>query len=160
MPSLLATAVTAGSFRAFVTGISRAKLGHLLCEPGPFTVFVPPDAAFVHVTGGGLWGLTDDITILTRVLAYHIVPGRWTAAAMVRRHSLRTVRGECVEVELDGGIRVGGAHVLKPDLLAANGILHIIDRVILPPELSRVCIHTEPAVIARQSDAPGDMMSV
>jgi uncharacterized surface protein with fasciclin (FAS1) repeats len=158
MRNLLATTIRSGSFSAFVTAISRARLGHLLSKPGPFTVFVPTNAAFAQATGGGLWSLTDDISILTRVLACHIVPGRWTAAAMVRRRSLRSVRSELVEVELDGGIRVGGAHVLKPDLIAANRVLHITDGVILPPGLPWVGIHTGPVLIARPSNSSGEMM--
>jgi uncharacterized surface protein with fasciclin (FAS1) repeats len=154
MLNLLATSIGAGSFRAFVTAISRAKLGRLLSGPGPFTVFVPTDAAFAQATGGGMWSLTGDLTTLTRVLACHIVPGRWTAAAMVKQHSLRTLRGERVDVELDGGIRVGGAHVLKPNLLAANGVIHIIDGVILPPELPWLGDHAEPVVIARPPNSP------
>lgn len=135
MLNLLATTIGTGSFRSFVTALSRAKLGHLLSEPGPFTVLVPTDAAFAEATGGDLESLADDIPTLARVLACHIVPGRWTAAAMAKQRSLTTLRDERVEVELDGGIRVGGAHVLMPDLLAANGVIHIIDRVILPLEL-------------------------
>ena len=132
MLNLLATTASSGSFKAFVSAVSRAKLGYLLAEPGPFTVFVPTDAAFAHVTGGGGLGLTGDLVTLKQVLACHIVRGRWPAALMVRQRSLKTLQGERVSIELKSGIHVGGAHVIKPDLIAENGVIHVVDHVILP----------------------------
>ncbi len=146
--NLLATAIAAGSFRAFITALARAQLSHLLAEPGPFTILVPTDAAFTQLTGRGAWNLTSDLPTLKQVLACHIVPGRGTAAAMVHQHSLHTLRGERIEVQVDRGIRVGGARLLKSDLVAANGLVHIIDRVILPAHVLRLGLRVEPVVIA------------
>ncbi len=149
MLNLLATTVSSGSFKAFVSAVSRAKLGYRLAEPGPFTIFVPTDVAFAQVTGGGSWELTGDLVTLKRVLACHIVRGQWLAALMVRQRSLKTLQGERVPIELTHGIHVGGAHVIKPDIIAENGVIHIVDHVILPAECRSPGLYSGSPVLPR-----------
>ncbi len=127
------TAVAAGSFKTLVTAVKAAGLVETLKGPGPFTVFAPTDAAFAKVPREALEELLNDKEKLTAVLTYHVVPGRVTAAQVVKLHSAKTVQGGKLKIRTHGDtVRVDNARVLKTDVLASNGVIHVIDTVLMP----------------------------
>lgn len=129
------TAVAAGSFKTLVSAIKAAGLVETLQRPGPFTVFAPTDAAFAKLPAGTLDSLLkpENKAKLVAILTYHVVPGR-TMSADLNGKDLRvkTVEGE--EVTIDGrkGVMVNNAHVINPDIAADNGVIHVIDTVLIP----------------------------
>ena len=129
------TAVEAGQFKTLVTAVKAADLVETLKGKGPFTVFAPTDEAFAKVPKEKLEALLKDKKALTAVLTYHVVPGKVMAADVVKLDSAKTVQGEPVKiVAKDGKVMVNGAHVVKTDIVCGNGVIHVIDAVILPPE--------------------------
>jgi uncharacterized surface protein with fasciclin (FAS1) repeats len=127
------TAVAAGQFGTLVKAVQAAGLVDVLKGPGPFTVFAPNDAAFAKVPAETLSGLLGDKAALTRVLTYHVVPGRYTAAEVSRAPWLKTVQGQSLFVTSgEGEVRVDGAKVVAADIATSNGIVHVIDTVVLP----------------------------
>lgn len=126
------TAVSAGSFKTLATALQAAGLVDTLKGPGPFTVFAPTDEAFAKVPKADLDALLKDKTKLTSVLTYHVVPGR-VMAADVKPGAVKTVQGQSLTVRTDGGkVMVDDATVTKTDVVASNGVIHVIDRVMLP----------------------------
>jgi uncharacterized surface protein with fasciclin (FAS1) repeats len=126
------TAVAAGSFTTLVKAIQAAGLVETLKGPGPFTVFAPSDEAFAKLPAGMLEGLLKDKAKLASVLTYHVVPGKVTAAEVVKLSSAKTVQGQLLQIDAKDGVRVNDARVVKTDIEASNGIIHVIDSVILP----------------------------
>ena len=136
------TAVAAGSFSTLATALDAAGLVETLKGPGPFTVFAPTDEAFAQLPAGTLEALLADPEALRAVLAYHVVPGRVTAADVIALPAATTVQGEDVTISSDAtGVRVNDATVTMPDVMARNGIIHVIDSVILPPSLTAAASH-------------------
>ena len=125
------TAVSAGNFNTLVNALQAAGLVDTLKGPGPFTVFAPTDAAFAKIAPADLDALLKDKAALTRVLTYHVVPGR-VMAADVRDGSVMTVQGSSVTLATQGGVTVDGAAVVTADVPADNGVIHAIDTVIMP----------------------------
>jgi uncharacterized surface protein with fasciclin (FAS1) repeats len=125
------TAVSAGSFNTLVAAVKAAGLVDTLKGPGPFTVFAPTDAAFAKIPKADLDALLADKQRLTKVLTYHVVPGR-VMAADVKSGEVKTVQGSMISVSTAGGVKVNGANVVKTDVVADNGVIHVIDAVILP----------------------------
>ena len=125
-------AASAGSFNTLVTAVKAAGLVDTLKGDGPFTVFAPTDEAFARIPQETLDGLLADKEALTRVLTYHVVPGRVMASDVAGIRSARTVQGQSITVDTSEGVRVDGARVIKTDILASNGVIHVIDEVILP----------------------------
>ena len=127
------TAVAAGSFTTLVKAVQAAGLVETLKGPGPFTVFAPNDAAFAKVPADVLAGLLADKAALTKVLTYHVVPGRVTSADLARSTWAKTVEGGSLLVGAgEGEVRVDGAKVIGADLETSNGLIHVIDTVLLP----------------------------
>ena len=127
------TAVAAGDFNTLVTAVKAAGLVETLKGEGPFTVFAPTDAAFAKVPTDTLNALLADKTALANVLTYHVVAGKVMAADVVKLTSAETVQGQAVSVEVkDGKVYVDGAQVVTTDIKASNGVMHVIDAVILP----------------------------
>ncbi len=127
------TAVNAGSFNTLVTAVKAADLVETLKGDGPFTVFAPSDAAFDKVPGETLDSLLADKSALANVLTYHVVAGKVTAADVVKLSEAKTVQGQNVKIEVkNGNVFVDGAQVVSADIEASNGIIHVIDTVILP----------------------------
>ncbi len=126
------TAVQAGSFTTLAKALTAAGLVETLKGPGPFTVFAPTDAAFAKLPAGILDGLLADKAKLTQVLTYHVVPGTVMAADVVKLSSAKTVQGQSVKITTSGGVKVDNANVVKTDVIATNGVIHVIDAVILP----------------------------
>lgn len=126
------TAISAGQFKTLVKAVQEAGLVETLKGKGPFTVFAPTDEAFAKLPAGTLDALLKDKSKLTQVLTYHVVPGKVTAA-QVRPGSVKTVQGQSLEVRTQGGsVMVDEAKVIKTDVMASNGVIHVIDTVVLP----------------------------
>ena len=127
------TAVAAGDFSTLVTAVKAAGLVETLKGEGPFTVFAPTDAAFAKVPTETLNALLADKAALANVLTYHVVAGKVMAADVVTLTSAVTVQGQSVSIEVkDGKVYVDGAQVVATDIKASNGVIHVIDAVILP----------------------------
>mgnify|MGYP001390591724 CR=1 FL=1 len=126
------TAVAAGNFTTLVTALRAAGLVDTLKGPGPFTVFAPTDAAFAKIPRAQLDALLADRNRLTQVLTFHVVPGR-VMAADVRPGEVATVQGGRLTVATGGGnVTVNGARVTATDIAASNGVIHVIDTVVMP----------------------------
>jgi uncharacterized surface protein with fasciclin (FAS1) repeats len=126
------TAIAAGSFNTLVTAVKAAGLVDTLKSDGPFTVFAPTDAAFAKLPEGTVEGLLADKAKLTAVLTYHVVAGEYKAEDVVKSHELKTVQGQSINIDTSNGVRVDSANVVKTDILTSNGVIHVIDSVILP----------------------------
>jgi uncharacterized surface protein with fasciclin (FAS1) repeats len=125
------TAVAAGSFKTLATALQAAGLVDTLKGKGPFTVFAPTDEAFAKVPKADLDALLKDKAKLTAVLTYHVVPGK-VMAADVKAGKVKTVQGSEITVATAGGVKVDAANVVKTDIVADNGVIHVIDSVIMP----------------------------
>ena len=129
---IVETAISAGQFKTLVTALQEADLVDTLKGDGPFTVFAPTDAAFAKLPAGALDALVKDKDKLAAVLTYHVVPGK-VMAAQVKPGKVKTVQGESLNVSSQGGsVMVDNAKVTKTDIGASNGVIHVIDTVILP----------------------------
>ncbi len=126
------TAVAAGSFKTLATALTAAGLIDTLKGAGPFTVFAPTDEAFAKLPAGTLEALLKDKAKLTAVLTYHVVAGKVLAADVVKLKSAKTLQGSSVTINTAMGVKVDGANVVKTDIACSNGVIHVIDAVILP----------------------------
>ena len=126
------TAVQAGNFTTLAKALTAAGLVDTLKGPGPFTVFAPTDEAFAKLPAGTLEALLADKAMLTKVLTYHVVPGNVMAANVMKLSSAKTVEGRSIRISKSGGVKVDDANVVKTDIVASNGVIHVIDAVILP----------------------------
>jgi len=126
------TAVEAGQFNTLATALQAAGLVDTLKGPGPFTVFAPTDEAFAKLPKADLEALLADKQRLTAVLTYHVVPGK-VMSADVQAGAVATVQGSALNVAIDGStVRVDDATVIATDIVAANGVIHVIDSVVIP----------------------------
>lgn len=125
------TAVAAGSFKTLATALQAAGLVDTLKGKGPFTVFAPTDEAFAKIPKADLDALLKDKSKLTAVLTYHVVPGK-VMAADVKAGKVKTVQGSELTVSTAGGVKVDAANVVKTDITASNGVIHVIDSVVIP----------------------------
>jgi uncharacterized surface protein with fasciclin (FAS1) repeats len=131
------TAVAAGPFKTFAKALAAADPVQTLKGSGPFTVFAPTDEAFAKLPAGTLDSLLtpENKAKLQRILTYHVVAGTVMAADVVTLHSAKAVSGDTITIAAnDGGVMVDKAHVVKTDIAATNGIIHVIDAVMLPAE--------------------------
>ena len=126
------TAVAAGSFNTLATALTEAGLIDTLKGDGPFTVFAPTDEAFAKIPADQLKAILADKEKLTAILTYHVVSGKVMAADVVKLKSAKTVQGSEVAISTDGGVKVDNANVVKTDIVTSNGVIHVIDTVILP----------------------------
>jgi uncharacterized surface protein with fasciclin (FAS1) repeats len=134
-PNIVTVAAGAGQFNTLVAAIKAAVLVDTLQSPGPFTVFAPTDEAFAKLPAGTL----DDLLLpenkgkLASILKYHVVAGEVLAADVVKLTSADTVEGQSVSISTsDAGVRVNDANVIKTDVTASNGVIHVIDTVLIP----------------------------
>jgi uncharacterized surface protein with fasciclin (FAS1) repeats len=126
------TAASAGQFNTLVKAVQAAGLVETLKGQGPFTVFAPTDAAFAKLPAGTVEALLNDKEKLAQILTYHVVPGKVTAA-QVKPGPVQTVQGQSLEVRAEGGaVMVDNAKVIQADVMASNGVIHVIDTVVLP----------------------------
>ncbi len=129
------TAVAAGSFNTLAASLKAAGLVETLKGKGPFTVFAPTDEAFAKLPAGTVEDLLkpENKTKLVSILTYHVVPGAVSSGEVVKMTSAKTVQGQSVKISTkDGGVMIDGAKVVKADVKASNGVIHVIDSVILP----------------------------
>ena len=125
------TAVAAGKFNTLATALKAAGLVDTLKGPGPFTVFAPTDEAFAKIPKADLDALLKDKAKLTAVLTYHVVPGK-VMAKDVKAGKVKTVQGSELTLGTTGGVTVDAAKVVQADIAASNGVIHVIDSVVLP----------------------------
>ena len=131
--NLVQTAVAAGQFKTLASLLQKAGLAGTLEHKGPFTVFAPTDAAFAKVPKATLASLAKNKAKLRAVLLYHVVNGKVTAAQAMNLHSAKTLEGKSLSIRVTGGkVIVGGATVVKADVAASNGVIHVIDKVLIP----------------------------
>ena len=132
---IVQTATEAGSFKTLLTAVKAAGLVETLQGKGPFTVFAPTDAAFAALPAGTLDGLLKDPAALKKILLYHVVSGAVTADKVVGLTSATSVEGSPIAIAVkDGTVYLNdSAKVVTPDVMASNGVIHVIDKVILPP---------------------------
>ncbi len=138
---IIDTAVGAGSFQTLAAALQAADLIEALKGPGPFTVFAPTDEAFAKLPEGTVESLLlpENKATLTAILTYHVVAGEVLAADVVNLSSATTLNGAAVEINVsDNGVMVGTAKVVQTDVMASNGVIHVIDSVILPPAATAV----------------------
>jgi uncharacterized surface protein with fasciclin (FAS1) repeats len=128
------TAIAAGNFKTLAKALQAADLVQTLKGKGPFTVFAPTDDAFAKLPPGTLEALLNDIPKLKAILTYHVVAGKVTAAQVATLKKAKTVNGASVTLDSKAGVKVNGATVTAADIEATNGVIHVIDAVILPPE--------------------------
>jgi uncharacterized surface protein with fasciclin (FAS1) repeats len=128
------TAVDAGSFQTLATALKAAGLVETLKGKGPFTVFAPTDEAFKKLPPGTVEALLKDKDQLTAVLTYHVVPGKIMAADVIKLKEAKTVQGQSVEVDAADGVKINDAKVVKADIDCTNGVIHVIDTVLLPKD--------------------------
>jgi uncharacterized surface protein with fasciclin (FAS1) repeats len=131
--NIVETAVAAGSFKTLVTAVKTAGLVETLSGPGPFTVFAPTDDAFAKLPEGTIPALLQDKEKLTAILTYHVVAGKVMASDVVNLDSAKTVNGQSLTIKVeDGKVMVDNAMVIKTDIVCSNGVIHVIDAVVLP----------------------------
>ena len=132
--NIVQTAVAAGQFKTLVSLVKKAGLASTLQGKGPFTVFAPTDAAFAKVPKATLAALAKNKAQLKSVLLYHVAKGKVTSDRVVKVKSVKTLEGDRLSVKVAGGkVFVGGARVVTPDVAASNGVIHVINKVLIPP---------------------------
>ena len=141
MQDIVDTAVQAGTFTKLVAAVKAAGLVQTLKSPGPFTVFAPTDTAFAALPEGTVEALLKDVPKLTAILTYHVIQGKVAAADVMKMTKngpaeAKTVQGQSVTLKTQGilskSVHVNDAKVVVPDIAATNGIIHVIDKVIMP----------------------------
>ena len=126
------TAVEAGTFTTLVAAVQAAGLVDTLKGEGPFTVFAPTDEAFAALPAGTVEGLLEDPEALAAILTYHVVAGKVMSTDLSNNMMATTVNGADVTIMTEGGVMVDGANVVAADIETSNGVIHVIDAVILP----------------------------
>ena len=134
MHDIVDTAVAAGSFKTLVTAVKAAGLVETLKGTGPFTVFAPTDDAFAKLPAGTLDAVLADKAKLTAILTYHVVAGKVMAKDVVGLNgkTAKTVQGGSLKIDTSHGVKIGGATVTKADIECSNGVIHVIDTVLIP----------------------------
>lgn len=132
MADIIETATNSSSFKTLVTAIEAAGLLDLLQSPGPYTVLAPTDEAFAQIPTNTIANWLEDIPKLKKILAYHILFGEVLTDNFVELSSAETVEGSVVGIDTTDGIKINDAKVLTSDILADNGVIHIIDAVLMP----------------------------
>jgi uncharacterized surface protein with fasciclin (FAS1) repeats len=132
MANIVDTAVNAGSFNTLVAAVKAAGLADTLKGAGPYTLFAPNDAAFAKLPAGTVDALLKDIPKLKKILTYHVVAGKVMAADVSKLKSAATVEGSDVKIDISNGVKINDSKVTTADVAADNGVIHIIDTVLMP----------------------------
>ena len=132
MSDIVDTAIQAGSFNTLVAAVKAAGLVETLKGTGPFTVFAPTDEAFAKLPSGTVEALLKDVPKLKKILTYHVVAGKVMAADVIKLKSAKTVEGSDVKIDASNGVKIDQSTVTTPDVAADNGVIHIIDTVLMP----------------------------
>ncbi len=130
--NIVETAVAAGDFSTLVTAVQAAGLETTLATGGPFTLFAPTDAAFDALPAGTVDALLQDPDALADILLYHVVAGEVLAADVVNLTSATTLQGGSITIDATDGVQINGANVIQTDIIALNGVIHVIDAVLIP----------------------------
>jgi uncharacterized surface protein with fasciclin (FAS1) repeats len=132
---IVETAAAAGAFKTLATALTTAELVEALKSDGPFTVFAPTDEAFAKLPKGTVESLLkpENREQLVAVLKYHVVTGKVTAADVAKLSSAKTLNGQTVEISTCEGVKINDSKVVQADIHASNGVIHVIDTVLLPP---------------------------
>jgi uncharacterized surface protein with fasciclin (FAS1) repeats len=138
MADIVDTAIAAGNFKTLITAVQATGLVETLKSPGPFTVFAPTDDAFGKLPEGTVENLLKDIPKLKSILTYHVVAGKVTSADVVKLKNAKTVEGENVKIDAStwhghSMPKVNDAKIVTADIMADNGVIHVIDKVLMPP---------------------------
>jgi len=138
MADIVDTAIAAGNFKTLVTAVQAAGLVETLKSPGPFTVFAPTDDAFGKLPKGTVENLLNDIPKLKSILTYHVVAGKVTSAEVVKLKTAKTVEGENVKIDAStwhghSMPKINNAQIVTANIMADNGVIHVIDKVLIPP---------------------------
>jgi uncharacterized surface protein with fasciclin (FAS1) repeats len=132
MANIVDTAINAGSFNTLVAAVKAAGLADTLKGAGPYTLFAPNDAAFAKLPAGTVDALLKDIPKLKKILTYHVVAGKVMAADVSKLKSAATVEGSNVKIDISNGVKINDSKVTTADVAADNGVIHIIDTVLMP----------------------------
>jgi uncharacterized surface protein with fasciclin (FAS1) repeats len=132
MADIVETAINAGSFNTLVKLLEATDLVDTLKSPGPFTVFAPVDEAFARMPEGALDKLLQDVSRLRKIVAYHVVPGDVRSDDLLQIDEAPTLEGSILVVDTSNGYKVNQAIVMKPDILTDNGVIHVIDSIVMP----------------------------
>jgi len=137
MATIVETAVNAGNFTTLVEAVKAAGLVDTLNSPGPFTVIAPTDEAFAKLPEGTVEALLKDIPKLKNILLYHVVPGKAMSTDVSNMKTAKTVQGQDVQIDaskwhLHKNIKINDANVIKADIVTDNGVIHVIDKVLIP----------------------------
>lgn len=132
MADLIETATKADSFKTLLTVVEAAGLVDALKNPGSLTVFAPTDDAFAKIPATTLASWMEDTSKLKRILMYHVVPGDVRSDDLSQIDEAPTLEGSVLSIDSSDGVKVNDAHVLKSDILADNGVIHVIDKVLMP----------------------------
>ena len=159
--TIVEIAVADGRFETLVAAVTAADLAETLSGEGPFTVFAPTDDAFAALPAGTVEALLEDIPALTQILLYHVVAGDVRAADVVTLDSAETLQGGSVSITVeDGAVRINDALVVITDVVASNGVIHVIDAVLLPPEPEPQPTAEAEAPAEEPADAPGTIVDI
>ena len=132
MNTIVQTAIDAGNFKTLVAAVQAAGLVETLSGTGPFTVFAPTDEAFAKLPAETVDGLLKDKEALTKILTYHVVSGKVMAKDVMSMHEAETLQGEDITIDASNGVKINNAMVLTPDVECSNGVIHVIDTVLMP----------------------------
>lgn len=132
MADIIDTATKAESFKTLLTVVEAAGLLDLLKSPGPYTVFAPTDEAFAKISTETIASWMEDIPKLKRILTYHVLFGDVRTDDLAELNSAETVEGSVIGIDSSNGFKVNDAKVLKTDILADNGVIHVVDTVLIP----------------------------
>ena len=132
MNTIVETAINAGNFKTLVAAVQAAGLVETLNGTGPFTVFAPTDEAFAKLPEGTVEGLLADKEKLTKILTYHVVSGKVMASDVSGMTEAPSLEGGMLKVDTSNGVMINQSHVITPDIECSNGVIHVIDTVLLP----------------------------
>ncbi len=132
MKNVVETAIEAGSFQTLVKAVQQAGLVDVLSGDGPFTVFAPTDEAFAKIPKEQLDEILNDKEKLTSILTYHVVPSKVNSTDVVTLSNAKTVNGKELQIDASQGVKIDNANVVKTDIECTNGVIHVIDTVLLP----------------------------
>lgn len=132
MKNIVETAIDAGNFKTLVAAVQAAGLVETLSGEGPFTVFAPTDEAFAKLPAGTVEGLLADKEKLTKVLTYHVASGKVMSGEVVNMNEVTSLEGGNLKVNSSNGVMINDSHVVTADIECTNGVIHVIDSVLLP----------------------------
>ncbi len=132
MKNLVETAIEAGNFKTLVKAVQKAGLMETLSNEGPYTVFAPTDEAFSKLPAGTLENILQDKEKLTNILTYHVVPNKVLANDVINLKNADTVNGKQLSIDTSEGVKIDKANVIKTDIKCTNGVIHVIDEVLIP----------------------------